>query len=97
MPAPPDAALARVLTELERDESAEAAARVVGVAVDYLASTRHREARVSTAHTPRELAARFDEPLPRSGATLEAVAEHLAREVVPDANHLYHPRYVGHH
>ena len=85
-----------ILSELERDCSPEAAAAFTDLVVAYLADTRDREARVSTALTPTELAARFDEPLPTEGRPLGEVVRRLREEVVPDCNHLYHPRYVGH-
>ena len=62
-------------------------------------SRRHanRANRVSTPHTPAGLAARFDEPMPRDRPLDRC--DHLAPALAtcfPTANHLYHPRYVGH-
>src|SRR6185436_4316911 len=51
---------------------------------------------VSTGLSTAEIAARFDEPMPRDGMPLAAVAARLRDDVIADCNHLYHPRYVGH-
>jgi L-2,4-diaminobutyrate decarboxylase len=86
----------KILAEIESDASRDVAAKFVDVALAYYADTRRRDDRVSTAHTPSELAARFAEPLPRSGHAIDAIVERLTAQVIPDANHLWHPRYVGH-
>ncbi len=75
---------------------ADTAALFTGLVVDYLADTRDESSRVSTALSYDEIAARFDEPIPRTGIPLATIIERLRREVIADANHLYHPRYVGH-
>lgn len=85
-----------ILSEIERDCGAEAAQAIVELAVEYLAETRDRDAQVSTPLTAARIAERFDEPLPREGRPLEEVVARLRNDVVPDCNHLYHPRYVGH-
>ena len=85
-----------ILAELEADASLDVATRFIDVAASYFADTRRREERVSTASSPPELARRFDEPLPRGGQDVDAVVARLRAQVVPDANHLWHPRYVGH-
>ena len=86
----------KILSEIEADASRDVAARFVEIAASYFADTRRREDRVSTASSPAELARRFDEPLPRDGHSVDAVVERLRTQVIPDANHLWHPRYVGH-
>ncbi|HEX7019966.1 MAG TPA: pyridoxal-dependent decarboxylase, partial [Gemmatimonadaceae bacterium] len=85
-----------ILSAIEADCDADVARAFVAVAADYMKETRSREGRVSTLHSPAELAARFDEPLPREPRSIETVIRRLQSEVVPDCNHLYHPRYVGH-
>ena len=90
-PAPP-----RILSEIEADASHDVAAKFIDVAASYFADTRRRDERVSTASRPAELARRFDEPLPRDAHSIDAVIERLRTQVIPDANHLWHPRYVGH-
>jgi L-2,4-diaminobutyrate decarboxylase len=85
-----------ILARLESDMSPESAALFTALAVEYLAETRSGEGPVSTGLSMAEIAARFDEPMPRDGISLEAVAVRLRHEVINDCNHLYHPRYVGH-
>ncbi|MDB4879559.1 MAG: Pyridoxal-dependent decarboxylase [Gemmatimonadetes bacterium] len=85
-----------ILASLDADTSAASAMLFTELAVDYLAQTRTGGGPVSTLLAPAELAARFDEPLPRGGMPLERVVQRLRDEVVPDCNRLYHPRYVGH-
>ncbi len=85
-----------IVREIEDDTAPAVAQAFVALATDYLAATRDRTSRVSTASSREELAARFAEPLPRDGRPVGAVIERLRREVIPDSNHLYHPRYVGH-
>src|SRR5579875_1533923 len=85
-----------VLAALERDTGADVAAQFTELAADYLARTRTGEGAVSTRRTPDEIAARFDEPLPRRGREIAEVVARVRDEVIPDCNRLYHPRYVGH-
>ncbi len=85
-----------VFSDLEQDAEAPVAEAFARLAVEYFASTRSGEGPVSTAHGPDELARRFDEPLPASGRPLERVLERLRRDVIPDSNHLCHPRSMGH-
>jgi len=85
-----------VLAAFAADATREAALPFVDVAAAYLASAGAGEGRVSTARTPEELSARFDEPLPRGERPIAEVAARLARDVVADANRLHHPMYVGH-
>ena len=85
-----------ILSLIEADCDSSAARPFVDLAVEYLSTTRDRTTRVSTAHSAAELARRFAEPLPRSPRDLAEVVRRLRDEVIPDCNHLYHPRYVGH-
>ncbi|HET7584862.1 MAG TPA: pyridoxal-dependent decarboxylase [Gemmatimonadaceae bacterium] len=85
-----------LLRMLDDDTRASAAERVLALAVGYLQQAARGDGRVSTAHTPEELAARFDEPIPRSPASLEAVTERLQRDVLTEVNRLAHPKAMGH-
>lgn len=91
-----DLAPPSILEKIEADADAMVGRAFVAIAAEYFAQTRRREDRVSTSHTPAELSARFDEPAPRAGRTLESILARLRSDVLPDSNHLYHPRYVGH-
>ena len=84
------------LSSLESDTSLAAATLFARLATEYLAGTREGSGPVSTAQSSSEIAERFDEPLPLDGMPLDAVAARLREEVLPDCNHLYHPRYAGH-
>jgi L-2,4-diaminobutyrate decarboxylase len=84
------------LAELEADMGPAAAALFTALTTEYLAGTRTGDGPVSTMRTDAELAARFDEPMPRDGSPLASVVARLRDEVIPDCNHLYHPRYAGH-
>jgi aromatic-L-amino-acid decarboxylase len=44
---------------------------------------------------PEELYALFDEPVPRSGASLESVIDELERKLLPFCTHVNHPGYFG--
>jgi L-2,4-diaminobutyrate decarboxylase len=85
-----------VFADVEQDAQAAVAEAFARIAVEYLAATRTGEGRVSTALAPEDLARRFDEPLPLSGRPVEEVLERLRRDVIPDSNHLCHPRSMGH-
>jgi L-2,4-diaminobutyrate decarboxylase len=85
-----------VFSEVEQDAQASVAEAFARIAVAYFAATRTGEGRVSTALGPEELARRFDEPLPLSGRPIEEVLARLRRDVIPDSNHLCHPRSMGH-
>jgi L-2,4-diaminobutyrate decarboxylase len=91
-----DPDLVRLLSDLERDGAADAAAGFAALVAGYFAATRTGEGRVSTAHTPAEIASRFEEPLPAQGQPLVGVLARLARDVLPDCNRLSHPRAMGH-
>ena len=95
IPTHPSAAPA-ILAEIEADCDASVGRAFVALAAEYLAQTRTRGGRVSTPHTAAGLAARFDEPMPRAGRSIDAIITRLRADVIPDCNHLYHPRYVGH-
>ena len=85
-----------ILSQIEVDCDAAVGRAFVGLAADYFAQTRDRAGRVSTLHTPAELAARFDEPLPRNGSSIDSIISRLRSDILPDCNHLFHPRYAGH-
>ncbi|MEO7042287.1 MAG: aspartate aminotransferase family protein [Gemmatimonadaceae bacterium] len=85
-----------ILDVLESDTSAEAGAEIVALVSEYFAATRNGDGRVSTALTPEEISQRFDEPLPRGGMSMAAIAGRLRSDVISDANRLYHPMCMGH-
>src|ERR1043166_2214841 len=85
-----------ILTLIESDCEAEVGNAFVAIAAEYMAQTRSRDGRVSTLHTPAGLAARFDEPMPRTGRPIPAIIRRVRADIIPDCNHLFHPRYVGH-
>jgi L-2,4-diaminobutyrate decarboxylase len=89
-------ALQELLADLEGDTAAEAAHAFARLVVEYFAGTRTGDGRVSTARTPAEIASRFEEPLPLEGRPLADVLGRLERDVLPDSNHLTHPRAMGH-
>ena len=88
--------MSELFSSLESDSTLAAATLFTRLATDYLAATRDGSGPVSTSRTSSEIAERFDEPLPLDGMPLEAVAERLRHDVLPDCNRLYHPRYAGH-
>jgi glutamate/tyrosine decarboxylase-like PLP-dependent enzyme len=85
-----------ILDDLEHDMTPDAASAFVQLVTEYLAATRDTSQRVTSAHTPEQLAARFAEPLPRRGRPIEEIVARLRDDVIAESNHLYHPRYVGH-
>jgi L-2,4-diaminobutyrate decarboxylase len=85
-----------VLAEIEADTGADAAAAFTRLVIEYFASTRSGNGRVSTGAVPADLAARFDEPLPSEGRPIAEVIARLERDVLPDCNRLMHPRAMGH-
>ena len=85
-----------VLEEYEADAGPDAAAAFLRLAVDHYARSAADDARVSTSLSPEEIAALFDEPLPRRGQGLDDVLERLRRDVLPHSNHLTNPRAMGH-
>ena len=88
---PPD-----ILRRIEADADAAVGRAFVALAAEYFEQTRNRDHRVSTPHTPAGLAARFDEPLPTEGLALDEIIARIRADVIPESNHLFHPRYVGH-
>jgi L-2,4-diaminobutyrate decarboxylase len=85
-----------ILSRIEADADAAIGRAFVALAAEYFAQTRGRAGRVSTQHTPAGLAARFDEPMPRDGHSIDSIVSRVRSDLLPDCNHLYHPRYVGH-
>lgn len=85
-----------ILRALEADTSFDAGAQFLKIATDYFARTRSGEGPVSTRLTKREIAARFDEPIPQGMTPLADVAQRVERDVMPDIIQLMHPKYMGH-
>lgn len=85
-----------IIDEIEGDMAPEVAAAFMQLALEYLTETRDATQRATTAHSARELAARFDEPLPAAGRSIDEVVKRLRTEVIADSHRLYHPRYMGH-
>src|SRR5665213_719420 len=85
-----------ILDVIESDTSAEAGAEIVALVSEYFAATRDGKGRVTTALTAEQISQRFDEPLPRGGMSMAAIATRLRSDVMSDANRLYHPMYMGH-
>jgi L-2,4-diaminobutyrate decarboxylase len=85
-----------IRSELEADADLAAATKIIRVAADYLAASRDRANPVSSVYDQQAIARRFDEPMPRAGAPLDAVIERLRADVIPDSNWLHHPRAMGH-
>jgi L-2,4-diaminobutyrate decarboxylase len=80
--------------ELDARGFRDAGHRLVDRIADYLAGVEALP--VSTPLSPRELGARFAEPLPRDGRPAAEVWDEAWERVVPDAIHLAHPMYMGH-
>ena len=93
MPAP---TLPDLLAALAADATVEGGAPFLHLAADHFARTAAEAGPVSAGRPARELAARFDEPLPQGIRPLGAVVDRLARDVLPDVNRLSHPMYLGH-
>ena len=85
-----------ILAEIEADASAATGAAFVNLVAQYFEQTRDRTGAVSTPLTPAVLAGLFDEPMPRRGQPIDAIVSRLRSDVIPNSNHLWHPRYVGH-
>lgn len=85
-----------IFAALDADARAEAGAAFTGLAADYLERTNDADARRAVPLPPLAVAALFDEPLPRRGRPLAEVLQRLSCDVVPNANWLTHPRYMGH-
>ncbi len=93
---PPSDALARVLEEIDADASRVTGEQVVALVADYMARAARGEAPVSTSRSTRDLARRFDELVPASGASTRDVVDRIRRDVVDEANWLMHPMAMGH-
>jgi L-2,4-diaminobutyrate decarboxylase len=85
-----------ILARIESDTEAAVGRAFVTLVTEYFARTRSRDGRVSTAHTPAGLAARFDEPLPAEGKDIDEIIARIRSDIIPESNHLWHPRYLGH-
>jgi len=85
-----------IAAAIEDDCEAAVGRLFADLAAEYLTETRNRDDRVFTRYTPNELAARFDEAAPQNGRSVNEILERIRTQIIPDANHLYHPRYVGH-
>ena len=92
MPTPLDL----ILADLERDMSPEVGAAFGAIVARYFAGTRDGQGPVSTPLGAADLAARFDEPLPGHGLSIEEVTARLERDVLPASNRFWHPMYMGH-
>src|SRR5689334_11999174 len=86
----------KILETIEEDARAEVARQFIDVAAEYFADSRDRSTRASTQCTPVALAERFDEPAPRTGVSVDEIISRIRTQIVPESNHLYHPRYAGH-
>ncbi len=85
-----------IIAAFEADATPAVAGQFATLAADQYATTRDGAGRVSTALTPGELAARFDEPIPMGMRAIDDILARIDRDVLADANHLLHPMYVGH-
>ncbi|MFI5243485.1 MAG: pyridoxal phosphate-dependent decarboxylase family protein [Gemmatimonadales bacterium] len=92
----PHDAIDASLDALEEDAAAPAGRLFVDLVAEYFAATRDGSRRVSTGRSADELAARFDEPLPRAGRPLTEIVRRLQAEVIAVANQLMHPMSLGH-
>lgn len=88
---PPD-----IFTDLDLDATPESGSLFVDLVARHLEETRAGRGPVSTALSAKEIAQRFDEPLPHTGKPLREVVERVERDALRDANHLTHPMYMGH-
>ncbi len=91
MPSPKD-----IHSALLADETEETGAQFLGIAARYFARTRAGGGQVSTPLAPTEIAKRFSEAMPIDGTSVEEIVARLERDVLPDANKLCHPMYMGH-
>src|SRR5215210_6429143 len=85
-----------ILADIEDDASLATGEQFAAVTARYFSSTRSGNGQVSTPRSAQDLAARFDEPLPRDGKRVSDVLARLVAEVLADANRYYHPMYMGH-
>jgi L-2,4-diaminobutyrate decarboxylase len=91
-----DPRTAELLAALEADTTFEAGSPFLKIAADYFQRTRSGEGPVSTRLSKREIAARFDEPIPQGMTPLADVARRIETDVMPDVIQLMHPKYLGH-
>lgn len=91
-----DVDLTLLLAALEDDASLEGGSPFMRLAAEHFARTRTGDGPVSTQHTPAELTARFDEPLPMGMRPLAEVVARIEHDVLADVNRLAHPMYLGH-
>lgn len=89
-------ALHDVFDALEDDAGSAAGALFGDIVSGHFAATRDGAGPVSARAALDSLDARFDEPLPQHGLPLADVVARIARDVLPDANHLTHPMSMGH-
>lgn len=85
-----------ILSSLQTDAGREAGHRIADMTARYLSAAYAGEGAVSTPRSAGELAARFEEPIPRDGAPFDEVLQRLEREVLADMNRLAHPMAMGH-
>jgi glutamate/tyrosine decarboxylase-like PLP-dependent enzyme len=85
-----------LLAPLDADQTRAAGEQFLTLVARYLDETARGEGPVGTRHTPEELAARFDEPMPAAGRPLSEVLGRIEREVMPEVTRLTHPMYMGH-
>ncbi len=88
--------LTEILALVEGDTDRLVGMRFVDVAAAYFSATRDSTGPVSTQLTPAELAARFGEPMPVEGHSIDEVAARLERDILADGNRLMHPMALGH-
>ena len=86
----------KILATIESDAGPDVAHAFTDLAAQYFADSRDRSSRASTELGPATMAERFDEPVPRAGASLDEILSRIRTQVIPDSNHLFHPRYAGH-
>ena len=91
-----DGTAGEALDSLERDSGSAAGYAFADLVARWFADAAAERRPVSPGRDPAEVAARFEEPLPAAGRSLDAVIDRLAREVLPDSIALSHPMYLGH-
>lgn len=79
--------------DLSPDEFRELGYRVVEMIAEYYGSINERP--VFPARSSGEVAARFNEPLPRAGQEASAILNEWTEKVLPNTTHVGSPRYFG--
>lgn len=79
--------------DMEHQEFRDAGHRLVDLLAAYIADVQDRA--IIPDVTPEDLAERFDEPIPKSGAPLREVLDRLERDLLPFCTHVSHPGYMG--